>query len=279
MIGQEKLLERLSKFNYETFPQTSLFVGDVGCGKRTLVKELSNKFNVQTKDITNDISNDTILDSYITSLPVIYVINIQEATQLKRIINLQNSILKFIEEPPTQSKIILLITNLSQLLPTIKNRCQIFTFSSYSTSQLIEYSKVYNSTRTDESTHEIPILDDPLYTIYNTPGKLLMLTSSSHISEVLSLIDNIINNVNKATLSNVLTICDKLDFGDGGINLDIFIAMMRMRLVEKLSSTPDFYRLKQYYMSTVELSTNLMILGVNKKLLVEHYLIKLKSIV
>lgn len=75
MIGQRQLQNRLSKYSLSTLPHVMLFVGEKGCGKHFLVKELANKFNVkyinlsrlnedELKNLTEDHKADFILRGY-----------------------------------------------------------------------------------------------------------------------------------------------------------------------------------------------------------------------
>ncbi len=274
MIGQLSLQNRILNFTYETLPQTIILEGPSGCGKHTIVQLIAKQLNLPCEDITLQISYDTLLNLYITTQPTIYIIDINLASTSKKILNLQNAILKFIEEPPQFAKIFILCSNLNQLLSTIQNRCQIFRFANYSIQELKDYTEEFNKTHNES----LPILNDYLYEIYNTPGKIQTLNSSGNVEEIEKLINNIIDNLYRANLSNILSIENKINFGQGGIDLDIFIHMMKRILISRLYTTNNFYKLKQYYIITKEFSENINLLNVKKQTLFENYLVQLKQV-
>lgn len=266
MIGQEKLLSRLNVFTWETFPTAIILEGKFGCGKHTVCDILSQKFDVHLNDISSKITYDFILECYITPLRQLYVIDINKIMSSKRVDLIQNALLKFIEEPPNNARIIILCEHKNQLLPTIQNRCQIFKFVTYSVAELKQFA--------------IVDLPDSLYDIYDTPGKVLAIPSSQSIEELMNLINNIIDNIYRASIPNILTIINKLDFGSGeGYDLHIFTSFMKYVLIHKLKDTATPIKYIKYYELTKKLTEQLTILNVNKQLLIEHYLLELKSVV
>ena len=127
MNEQLKISKLLEKLTIDTFPRTLMLLGEKGCGKHTLLKIISDKFNLKVNDITGTISLDTIQQIQLTVEPAIYVI---DCNTIK--VRDENIILKFLEEPLKNSFIILLCEYKEGLLPTILNRCQIWQFESYS---------------------------------------------------------------------------------------------------------------------------------------------------
>ena len=269
MIGQTKLLSRIEKYTYETFPQASIFEGDFGCGKKTLTCIIGRKFdNLPIVDMSLTVSNDTILDTYTSAIPKLYVIDINKAGQSKKLIPLQNSILKFIEEPPANAKIIILCESKNQLLPTIQNRCQLFSFEKYSTSELQEFARGQNIE-----------VENELFSLYDTPGKILsLLNTEFNYTKLNELIDNIIDNISRASIPNLLTIADKIDFGKGGYNLDVFLKQMRSSLVSRMQTAEDCSIIGQYDRITAEFAKQLRALNINKEMLFENYLLRLKGV-
>lgn len=269
MIGQKKLLNRIQKYTYSTFPSSVIIEGEFGCGKKTIVRIISEQLNnLSMIDISDKVSNDTILDAYINTIPQLYIIDINKASQNKKLVALQNSILKFIEEPPANARIIILCENKNQLLPTIQNRCQIFSFEKYTISEL----------RIIAQNNGIDI-EDELFSLYNTPGKILSLlnTEFTYI-KLTELVNNIIDNISKASIPNLLTIVKQIDFGNGGYNLDIFLSQMRKTLVGRLQIADNCDVIYRYYRITAEFASQLQLLNINKEILFENYLLRLKGV-
>lgn len=272
--GQDKLLDRINKFNYETFPQASIIEGTTGCGKHTLVNYISDKFNIPIEDISGKISNDMIMDIYTKPNPTLYVIDMFQLTKSKRIDIVQNSLLKFIEEPPTNSKVIILCENKDNLLPTIQNRCQIFSFEKYNYIRLKQFTE----------DNGIKLESEDLFCVYDTPGKLLNLTNEYCFSELKSLVDKVIDNIVRASIPNVLTIPSKLNFDNSdGYDIDVFLHLMRTSLLNRMTdysiSNEEFNYLKKQYICTCKVCEKIKMFNVNKKALFENYLLELKGVV
>ena len=272
--GQDKLLDRINKFNYETFPQSSIIEGTTGCGKHTLVNYISDKFNVPIEDISGKISNDMIMDIYTKPNPTLYVIDMLQLNKSKRIDIVQNSLLKFIEEPPTDSKVIILCENKDNLLSTIQNRCQVFSFEKYNYTRLKQFTEDNNITLESED----------LFCVYDTPGKLLNMTNEVCFSELKSLVDKVIDNIVRASIPNILTIPSKLNFDNSdGYDIDVFLHLMRTSLLNRMTdcsiSNEEFNYLKKQYTCTCKVCEKIKMFNVNKKALFENYLMELKGVI
>ena len=272
--GQDKLLDRINKFNYETFPQSSIIEGTTGCGKHTLVNYISDKFNVPIEDISGKVSNDMIMDIYTKPNPTLYVIDMLQLNKSKRIDIVQNSLLKFIEEPPTNSKVIILCENKDNLLSTIQNRCQIFSFEKYNYIRLKQFTE----------DNDIKVESEDLFCVYDTPGKLLNMTNEVCFSELKSLVDKVIDNIVRASIPNILTIPSKLNFDNSdGYDIDVFLHLMRTSLLNRMTdcsiSNEEFNYLKKQYICTCKACEKIKIFNVNKKALFENYLMELKGVV
>ncbi len=272
--GQDKLLDRINKFNYETFPQASIIEGTTGCGKHTLVEYLSDKFNIPIEDISGKISNDMIMDIYTKPNPTLYVIDMLQLNKSKRIDIVQNSLLKFIEEPPTNSKVIILCENKDNLLSTIQNRCQIFSFEKYNYIRLKQFTE----------DNDIKVESEDLFCVYDTPGKLLNMTNEVCFSELKSLVDKVIDNIVRASIPNILTIPSKLNFDNSdGYDIDVFLHLMRTSLLNRMTdcsiSNEEFNYLKKQYTRTCKVCEKIKMFNVNKKALFENYLMELKGVI
>ncbi len=147
----------------QKFPHAYLFKGPKGVGKKTLALEFAKKV-LATQKLENhpdfailepegEITMAQILDflsklsykPFISSKKIAVINNIQN-------LNLQssNALLKTLEEP-SESTIIVLVSNSSNLLPTIVSRCQLLNFNSFSIKQLTEFAEQNNLKTAKES--------------------------------------------------------------------------------------------------------------------------------
>ena len=81
MIGQDKLVTSLMAYVASDFPHDILLLGDRGCGKHTLVKDLGESFYLPVVDITDSISLDTITEISNRPIPTFYVIDCNMLTE------------------------------------------------------------------------------------------------------------------------------------------------------------------------------------------------------
>lgn len=172
IIGHEQLKEHLQTAIHEDKPfHAYIFQGDVGVGKETLTKafvaglmctgegEKPCGHCVSCKQIDSGNQPDVIwltrdgahygveeirsqlcdtMDIKPFSSPYkIYIV--PEAERMTE--SAQNALLKTIEEPPAYGIVILLTSNISELLPTIQSRCLVMEFRPLTNAAVEEYLK------------------------------------------------------------------------------------------------------------------------------------------
>lgn len=219
MTGQEHLLAKLKSYSLATLPHSILLVGDKGCGKHTLVKELTKYFKIDSIDITNSLELETIQEISLRSSSCFYVIDMNSVNEKQ-----QNVILKFLEEPTSSTYIILLATSKSILLDTVSNRCVSFEFEPYSTNQLLQF---------------LPFEPDieMLVEYCHTPGQVLNMTVDK-VKEMIELCDNVIANIGKARFPNIFKISSKvISDDDNEYKLDVFYNILLERLTNCFYTT------------------------------------------
>ena len=191
LVGNEKIkLELTETMEKQTISHSYMFVGKSGIGKRLFAREfakgLLGNFG---KDILNyeDYKEIGPLEGKkIISVDQIREI-IKEANELpteskKRVFVIdeadkmnseaQNSILKTLEEPPEYVVIILIVTNESKMLETIKSRCNIIKFDTLKESEIekyLEQKELLDKSRKDV---EIRLLNGSLENVNNLDSML-----------------------------------------------------------------------------------------------------------
>ena len=108
-------------------------------------------------------------------------------------------------------------------------------------------------------------------------GMLNLMTDPSHQIISKELADKIIDRVIVSSFSNVLTICDKIDFkGTDKFPFGLFVKVLKKRVTKKisLSSDPMYFKL---YDRTSKLCNDAKIFNINKQQLFENYLDDLKT--
>lgn len=255
IVGQEKICNKIDSCTLETFPRTLLLLGEYGSGKHLIVKYISDRFNLEMEDISDNLTLETIDNITHRTFPKIYVINSNKLT-----IKNENVILKFLEEPLKNSFVVVLCEHKSNIIPTVWNRCQIWELTGYSQDFLSSFVHTDN---------------EYLLKVANTPGKV---QEYQHypLKDMFDLAHKIFSSIQKANFANVLTISrfigfknekDKFDFS---LFLDILLIVSKeMYLQNQLSH--------EVYLLTNKLNNNKHIFNIDKKALFEHYLVELKT--
>lgn len=232
LIGQKNLLEKL-----KNLPQVSMLVGEVGSGRHTVAKYVATSIlTYQFKEITEEIDDLSLY--YESPLNSLYLINIGMLDERK-----QNTLLKFLEEPPYSSKIILISSYKDFIIPTILNRVQIYYMDNYTLEELREFNKDVDS-------------------ICTTPGQALEYKKED-IENAKELALKIVKSLSLANYPNTLTIKNKLAIGDNnGIDLDIFFKCLIESLKNNYLETKNYTTYKlflttQEYYSKINKNYNL----------------------
>jgi DNA polymerase-3 subunit delta' len=263
MLGQESLINKLKSYNILTFPQTLMLVGEKGCGKHLLVKEvISPHLQLEVVDITGSISSDNLSEIYVRAVPAIYLIN---ASSLS--IKEQNTILKFIEEPISNSFIILLAENRGALLDTVLNRCSIYSFEPYTSDQLMSFIDYKNK---DNKNLAVKIL--------KTPGQALS-TPENKLERLYGMCKMMALRLQDASVPNALEISSGINYGDDESKFDInmFFECFALALAEEYTSNNKITHFNLYN-KTTEYIKRLSNPRLNKQYLVENFLLNAWSI-
>lgn len=258
LIGQQKLYTTLTNLiKNNKFPQVMLLEGKIGCGKHTLVQELSTQLNIEVIDITNKVELDTINEIILEPIKYLYLVDVSQIS-----IREQNILLKLLEEPPVNCYIVLLCTGRNEVLPTVLNRCQYYSFNPYTQEELKQFTE-----------------DESIIEYVDTPG-LIKELSKYDIQSLVQLCEKIFLKIQQASCSNILTIPGKLNFTkevqEDKFGYGIFICVLKnvgLKLYKQNSITYPMYELCE------QLYKDSFITNINKQHLFEHFLINLKVLV
>lgn len=259
-IGQKKLHRFLEEATLQTLPQSLLLIGDKGCGKHTFCNELKNKLQVSSMELDDKFSDETVNDLFNICYPTLCFIDVDNFSP-----NAQNSLLKVLEEPPVYCYFILICNNISGVIPTLLNRCKQWRFEGYSKMEMYEFIE-------DDM---LPLDDaDILIEIAKTPGKLKELQSQSY-KEMIDLSTTIVEKIGNASISNTLTIGDKIAFKNekDKFDFDTFIQILKYVLVRKIKNEPNPHYINMYstYLAFDRQLTNTL----SKQRLFDNLIIKL----
>ena len=258
MIGQDLLLTKLDSYSVDIFPKSNLLIGEKGCGKHSFVAHFCMNNDIDMLDISDYISHEFLLSLYTKPNQVSYIIDINKISEKSRYLNKENALLKFIEEPPINAFIFVLVEYDIQVLDTIRNRCIEWKFNPYTISEL-KSLRMFN--------------DDRVYSILNTPGKLIKGGPEEYYLEGFDLCNKILDNIKKANISNTLSLDRHLSKYD----LSVLLSIMRTILYNRCKGIWDKKNIDAYNL-TLSCIRKSHVFNINKQSLFDNFILELKSI-
>jgi hypothetical protein len=242
----------------DTMPRTVLLLGDMGCGKHSLIEYIGRRFNLEIEDISDDISLEVIDKITMRGSPKIYTINVAKLTTKN-----ENVILKFLEEPLKNAYIILVAESRRAVINTVLNRCQVWEFAPYPDDYLRELVPAGVA------------CPDNLLRVANTPGKISEYQSYP-LTDMFSLATKMFNSMSSANFANAMTIGKYVAFKKEKDKYDFDLFLSVLLVVSRDNCVSGSPKCFEVYELTNELNNNKYIFNIDKKALFDTYLIKLK---
>lgn len=236
MIGQQHIVDALTKYSLENLPKTVLLLGENGSEQFDVAKEVAAHFGLETVIISSKVEPEELIAYSQDPVSKLYIIDLAEFTEKQ-----QNQFLKFIEEPSPTVFIILVAESTVGVLPTILNRCTKFTCAPYSEAQLKECGWMVRNP------------NDLVYKICKTPGQLEDV-DGDQIQALFALCDKIVSQVKKASYANTLTLVAKVNCDKDETKFDFYQFFNTLEYVslKKYIETKDvnLYKLYMYINKT-----------------------------
>lgn len=263
IIGQTKLINKLNSYSLNTLPKSLLFLGPTGSGRKTLVKYLANRLNLEVVEISEKIDSSLITEYQQAVNKKLYIIDLNEFTEKQ-----QNQFLKLIEEPGPNVYISLIAESEIGILDTILNRCIKYRLEPYTKEQLQELSSQNNC-----------VVTDLVYAVAKTPGAIINLDINK-LDELYSLCSNIVNKLVYASISNTTSISTKINYKEeyDKYEFKMFFNMLLHCAFEKYLFDQSELTLK-IYLFTANYVKNLQIKSLNKENFMINFLLELKEII
>lgn len=261
IIGQDNLLKKIDSFDLGSLPHTIALIGDKGSGKSLLCNYIAEKFNLTYIDWKGMKKEQAKLAGDVASTTILYLYRFDAADLAERGNEKAQVLLKLLEEPPLNLFIIITANSKSQLITTVLNRCQVWQLAPYSKETLKQFTQ-----------------DEHILEVAKTPGQCLSLTVAD-LDAMVEYANKMYDLIHTACLPNALVIASKLAYreNDEGFDCDMFIDISLRVILNKIVENPD-PKLIQYYRLTNQLANDRYIFNIDKRKLVETFLIKMKEI-
>lgn len=262
MIGQKKLLEQFNSFD-SIFSSIVLF-GPKGSGKTTLVNEIANNINCDIIEISSVINDEIKEKLYNNPNNTLVYLDLTKNLQQSRLVAIQNSALKFIEDIPVNYKLFILAENESFVLDTVLNRCHKVVLNEYTLDELKLIAK---------DNTELQEYPEDKFVYFRYPAEILNAPKLQTLTDIEKLIDTIFSSIGKANISNILSISKKIETD----YLSLFFNIFNYKLVNKLKTeyTENYFKTFILFNSVY---VNINKHDLNKKYMLEQFLLDLKNI-
>lgn len=227
IIGLKRVRKQLDKaIENQLLPHSFGLIGEEGSGKHTLLADINSRyFDCDYLDISD--SQDELDQLYTLPQKRLYVLDFQRITQAE-----QNRILKLLEEPYDNVYVCVLARNISNLIPTVRNRLVIYTLDSYSLEELRGFAEKEG----------ISIENEYLCNIVMTPGDVLRVRSvNADLKAIDELAQKVVNSIGRASYPNTLSILDKINFKDEYDKLDFsfFLKFLHLNYLKSYIINPS----------------------------------------
>lgn len=253
LINMESVINFIDNIPVEDFPKSIILFGETGSGRRTVCKYIADRLNNEFREVQN------LNDIYDVVTPTLFVI---DYSKLKD--GCIQSLLKAVEEPPQMCRVAIVSESENTTIATIKNRCIPITIPKYSSSDLLHFTN-----------------SELVARFCKTPG-MAMSTTEDKINEVMNWCGLIITKMCMASLSNALTLTEKVDTNNDDvskINIPLFCRIMPVVAEEYYKKRVlTFTQLRVIMGETEELRRDMQNPSYNKRQLFDGYIVVLKGI-
>lgn len=261
IIGQDALVNKIDNYTIDTLPHAILLEGKVGCGKHLMCSYIAEKFNLELVElVTNDDRKD--IDGIVFNPnPSLYVVDLSNVLP-----KFQNSMLKILEEPPSNVFFVCLCSHKNNVLKTIFNRCVHFSFSHYTKDILEVFAWDYS-----EANAGIALR------LYDTPGKILK-NKDQPLEKIQAMAVDVVNRIGNASYPNVLSISNKLAFKNekNKYDVDTFVQALRVEVYDRIVHDNSVFWLRAY--DVIKEMQGRLSNCIYKQRTFDGYLIRLKEV-
>ena len=270
MIGQKHLIETIDNLiDSKKFPKFMILCGAIGSGKKTITKYIAKRLKANhylIPDIKVETIREMLTDAYKVMSTTLYVISDCDTMSPAS----KNSLLKATEEPPNNAYFIMTVTDLNNVLPTIKSRANVQKMDIYMPNEILSYAESKYSADIQNITVKEMILD-----ICDVPYDVDMLIKSKPL-EFESYVKLVVDNIAEVSGANSFKIGDKLALKDDDkYDLGLFWKVFMKECVRR-AFNDDKAKYLQGVTITSSYITDLRYQGVNKQMMFDNWILDIR---
>lgn len=276
MIGQKRLLNLIeNQIEMEEFPRFSIIVGAKGSGKKTLCMSIAYALNSRISFIEPKIDSvrEMIKSAYESIETMIYVIPNSDTMSLPA----KNALLKVCEETPNNAYIIMLATNDSLILDTLKSRASIYRLEPYTKEEISSYINTNKNILAECA--------DVYVELCETPGDVNELYKQGAL-ELYEYVEKTVDNIAFVSPANALKIANSISFKEseeGKFSVEFFLRAFKAVCGTKLKECValDDVEGQMWYSAGIKVASNtlnqLSITGINKGALFDMFILDIRK--
>ena len=270
MVGQQNLLNQIDWMcQSKCFPRFSIITGEKGSQKKEMAEYIAKKlecFVFEAVDNKIDTIRGVIEQAYKTHSPIVYVIDNADDMSIPA----KNALLKVTEEPPNNAYFVMILDDVNNTLDTIRSRAVIFTMEPYSKRQLKDYIKQTYSV----SVEAIDIYVD----LCSTPGQIDLLYKMD-AEKFYGYVAKVVDNIGDVSGANSFRMAEKIALKDEEDKYDLEMFWKAcIRLFFDAKHSDNVYAQYMAGRCTSDAIKKLSIRGVNKQMLFDEWLLKVREV-
>lgn len=268
MVGQQNLLNQIDWMcQSKCFPRFSIITGEKGSQKKEMAEYIAKKLECfilfEAVDNKIDTIRGVIEQAYKTHSLIVYVLDNADDMSVPA----KNALLKVTEEPPNNAYFIMILDDINNTLDTIRSRAVIFTMEPYSKRQLKDYAQ-----ETYQDNHEI-------YTdLCSTPGQIDILYKMGAL-DFYAYVEKVVDNIGDVSGANSFRMAEKIALKDEEDKYDLEMFWKAcIRLFFDAKHSDNVYAQYMAGKCTSDAIKKLSIRGVNKQMLFDEWLLKVREV-
>ena len=291
MVGQKQLQSRMYQLiENNSLPRFIILVGEHGSGTAVfanviltmLQEKYSNVIGIQLPDVKAETVRDFTSDVY-KFAGMTNVIMIIDADNMSNAA--KNALLKVTEEPPNDTYFIMTLEDENNTLETIRSRGTVFHMDRYTPDEIFEY--YWSLEGSNIMPHGMPNDAELVRELCETPGDVQTLVKMG-VQEFYDYVQLVVDNISDVQLANSFKIPSKVALKDGAEGYDLklfwkaFIKVCMERsfddIEDKFEEAEHSKRMILAAQITSGYLSSLRVKGINKQMLVDNWIISIRSI-
>lgn len=270
IIGQNQLRKHLDNIiDNDKFPRFTIIVGPEGSGKKTICRYIAERMYLYwcyEPDNKVETVRNAIWDAYKVSSPTMYVFTDVDDMSMQA----KNAMLKVTEEPPNNAYFIMTVSDLNNVLDTIKSRATVLYMQTYTASELTEYAKRYN--------------DSDLYAhICTNPGDVDKLHEMG-VKEFYDYVGKVVDNIAYVSLANAFKIANKIALKPDaeGYDMRLFLVVFIKICVDRMTEDIEVADENKYWVDGIKIAskiaTQMRVTGISKSMLLDRFILEIRRV-